>query len=62
MTASGAAETEQVRHMFPGGSGTGMRQPKQVRGNPLHNAAVWKVLKTVCRALEIAKSAVTPLL
>ena len=62
VTASGAAETEEVRHMFSGGSGARMRQPKQVRGNPLHNAAEWKVLKAVSSALEIAKPAVALLL
>ena len=62
VNASGAAETEEVRHMVTGGSGARMRQPKQVRGNPLHNAAEWKVLKAVCSALEIAKPAVAPLL
>ena len=62
VNASGAAETEEVRHMFSGGSGTRMRQPKQVRGNPLHNTAERNVLQAVCRALEIAKPAVAPLL
>ena len=54
VNASGAAETEEVRHMVTGGSGARMRQPKQVRGNPLHNTAEWNVLQAVCSALEIA--------
>ena len=62
VNASGAAETQEVRHMFTGRGGARMRQPEQVSGDPLHNAAEWKVLKAVCSALEIAKPAVTPLL
>ena len=62
MTASGATKTEEVSHVFSVGSGTGVRQPEQVRSNPLHNAAVWKVLKTISCILEIAEPAATLLL
>ena len=61
-TASGAIQTEEVRHMLSAGNGTSVRQPEKMRSHPLHDTAEREMLQAVRGFLVIAKHASSLLL
>ena len=60
--ASGATQTEKVRHMLPVRGGTSVRQPEKMRSHPLHDTAERQMLQAVSGFLVIAKPASSLLL